>query len=241
VAHEINNPMGFVASNLNRLVEFSKRLVDGVQGLVPRADLRALGELGDLLGELESIAEETREGVERVVEIVQALLEFSHGGQGRSAPQRVDLNRVVQNCLTLIPRAARERVDLDLRPLPAVACHPMQVAQVVMNLVVNGAQAVQDVGRVRVSTRASRSQVFVSVEDDGCGIPEEHLAQIFDPFFTTKPVGQGTGLGLSVSLEIVRRHRGSLWVDSLPGRGSLFVVELPRDPEPREGAPEDRA
>jgi PAS domain S-box-containing protein len=254
IAHEINNPMGYVASNLNRLVEYSKRLVDVVDPARASPgdrspDVGRVTEAYELVGEIEAIADEAREGVERVIDIVQALLEFAHGGPGRTTQREVDLNRVVQNCLTLVERSIRERVQLDLGPLPHVRCYPMQIAQVVMNLVVNGVQAIdqidrdrarnQDGGRVRISTRAGRDRVHVSIEDDGCGIPEAQLCQVFDPFFTTKPVGHGTGLGLAVSLEIVRRHGGSLWVDSCEGRGSLFLIELPLVPPASvEPAPE---
>jgi PAS domain S-box-containing protein len=228
VAHEINNPMGYVASNINRLVEYSNRLVEIVsEATYSTAMSPLMRELHELVGELESIAQESREGVSRVIEIVRALREFSHGGAGDLTTQCADLNDVVKNCLALVQNDVKERVDLDLAPLPSVLCHPMQIAQVVMNLIVNAAHAVEPPGRIRVSSYDSGDLVHIAVDDDGPGIPELQLAQIFDPFFTTKPVGHGTGLGLAVSHEIVRRHQGHLWVDSQEGRGSRFLLELP--------------
>jgi PAS domain S-box-containing protein len=230
VAHEINNPMGYVASNINRLLEYSKRLVEIVsEATYSTAMSPLMRELNLLVGELEEITQESREGVSRVIDIVQALREFSHGGAGDPATQWADLNDVVRNCVRLLQNRVKERVDLELAPLPAVRCHPMQIAQVVMNLIVNAAHAVEPRGRVRVSSYDSGALVHIAVDDDGRGIPEAQLSQIFDPFFTTKPVGHGTGLGLAVSHEIVRRHQGHLWVDSQEGRGSRFLLELPRE------------
>ncbi len=233
VAHEINNPMGYVASNINRLIEYSKRLVEIVSEATYSSAMSPLmRELHELVGELEAITEESREGVSRVIDIVQALREFSHGGAGDRSTQWADLNDVVRNCLRLMQNRVKERVDLDLAPLPPVRCHPMQIAQVVMNLIVNALYAVEPPGRVRVVSYDSGERIHIAVDDDGPGIPEAQLSLIFDPFFTTKPVGHGTGLGLAVSHEIVRRHQGDLWVDSQEGRGTRFLLELPRDAPP---------
>jgi signal transduction histidine kinase len=230
VAHEINNPMGDVASNINRLLEYSKRLVEIVsEATYTTAMSPLMRELHELVGELEEITQESREGVSRVIDIVQALREFSHGGAGDLSTQWADLNDVVRNCLTLLQNRVKERVDLHLSPLPPAQCHPMQIAQVVMNLIMNAAHAVAPPGRIRVTTYDSGERIHIAVDDDGSGIPEAQLSQIFDPFFTTKPAGHGTGLGLAVSHEIVRRHQGHLWVDSQEGRGSRFLLELPRE------------
>jgi PAS domain S-box-containing protein len=202
VAHEINNPMGYVASNINRLIEYSKRLVEIVSEATYSSAMSPLmRELHELVGELEAITEESREGVSRVIDIVQALREFSHGGAGDRSTQWADLNDVVRNCLRLM----QNRVKLH---------------------------AVEPPGRVRVVSYDSGERIHIAVDDDGPGIPEAQLSLIFDPFFTTKPVGHGTGLGLAVSHEIVRRHQGDLWVDSQEGRGTRFLLELPRDAPP---------
>jgi signal transduction histidine kinase len=115
--------------------------------------------------------------------------------------------------------------------LPLVDCYAGQLNQVWMNLLANAAQAVElgGSGEVTIQTYVEKQSVMVSVSDTGCGIEPEHLRKIFDPFFTTKPVGEGTGLGLSVTYGIVERHGGFIRVRSRPGHGTTFVVGLPVD------------
>jgi PAS domain S-box-containing protein len=235
VAHEINSPMGYVSSNANRLVEYAKRLEDLIQQ-APVAHSSDRTEISELLGELEEIARETHEGVQRVTEIVSALREFAHGGTRESAYDWADLNRVIRNCLTLVHKQTKDRasVELDLDALRPVWCHRTQIAQVLMNLLRNAAEAVTPPGRIHISSYDSGSSIHVAVEDDGGGIDPDHLEHLFEPFFTTKPVGAGTGLGLAVSREIVRRHNGDLTVDSLLGRGTRFLLQLPRARPPDE-------
>jgi PAS domain S-box-containing protein len=231
VAHEINNPMGYVASNVNRLIEHAQHMQHLLWHSTPTEE-RA--KIAGMLAEMDDLAQESHEGVRRVTRIVGALREFAHGGRAVDAYEQADLNRIVRNCLTLLHNRIKDRVqvDLELQPLPAVHCHPTQIAQVFMNLLLNAAQAVGHPGRIHVASYDSGDRVHVAVEDDGCGIDSDHLRRIFEPFFTTKPVGEGTGLGLAVSREIVRRHGGELSVDSVPGKGSRFLVELPRQARP---------
>ena len=232
VAHEINNPMGYVASNINRLVEYAKRLQELIQTVTGRESaIGALGEVDELVGELEEIAHDASEGVNRVSEIVRALREFSHGSSSELCLAWADINGVVRNCITLVHNEVKQHaeVELSLSPLPQVRCHAMQIGQVVMNLVLNAAQAIEGAGRIHISTHASNDRIHIAIEDDGRGIAAEHLPRIFEPFFTTKPVGQGTGLGLAVSHEIIRQHGGQLWVDSRVGHGTRVVIELPCD------------
>jgi PAS domain S-box-containing protein len=233
VAHEINSPMGYVSSNVNRLVEYAKRLEE----LVQKASLSATTgrvEFVELVGDVDEIAQETREGVQRVTEIVRALREFAHGGTGESEYDWVDLNRTIENCLALLHNQVKHRatVELDLEPLPRVRCHRTQIAQVLMNLLRNASDAVDPPGHIRISSYDSGDSLHIAVEDDGGGVDPAHLDQLFEPFFTTKEVGAGMGLGLAVSREIVRRHKGDLTVDSVAGRGTRFLVELPRGPSP---------
>ena len=172
------------------------------------------------------------EGVNRVSEIVCALREFSHGSSSDLSLAWADLNGVVRNCITLVHNEVKQHaeVELSLSPLPQVRCHAMQIGQVVMNLVLNAAQAIEGEGRIHIATHDSGDRIHIAIEDDGRGIAAEHLSRIFEPFFTTKPVGQGTGLGLAVCHEIIRQHGGQLWVDSRVGHGTRVVIELPCDP-----------
>jgi PAS domain S-box-containing protein len=238
VAHEINNPMGYVASNINRLVEYTKTL----ERLVERSTTSSepsvpLAEIDELVCEIEEIAQDASEGVARVTEIVRALREFSHGGESAGSLRWADLGDVVRNCLTLVRNEVkgRARIELQLEPLPPVLCHPMQIAQVVLNLIRNAVQSMDEFGTIQIATHDSGDRVHISIEDDGRGIPPEHLDRVFEPFFTTKEVGQGTGLGLAVSREMVRSHDGEIWVESAVGIGTRFVVELNRD-GPRSAA-----
>ena len=152
---------------------------------------------------------------------------FSHAGAGVFEP--TDLNEAVRSALRIagpqIPRDAT--VETVFADLPPVRANPQQLQQVVLNLVVNAAQAIGPGGSIRVVTERHGRGVQVRVEDDGCGMPREVQERIFDPFFTTKPVGQGTGLGLSISYQILQEHGGEVAVDSAPGRGTRFRVRLP--------------
>jgi PAS domain S-box-containing protein len=229
VAHEINNPMGYVVSNVNRLVEYAKRFGELARtGGPPGADRK---EINELVGDLHEISHETLEGVERVTEIVRALREFAHGGTQDSAHNWVDLNRVIRNCVTLVHNQMKDRAELELHlePLPSTRCHSTQIAQVLMNLLQNATHAVEPPGRILLCSYDSGDCVHIAVEDNGVGIDPNDLPHIFEPFFTTKSVGAGMGLGLPVSREIVRRHSGDLVVDSVVGRGTRFLIQLPRE------------
>jgi two-component system, NtrC family, sensor kinase len=108
-----------------------------------------------------------------------------------------------------------------------VQCLPSQLNQVFLNLLVNAAQAMPNRGTISISTGVQADCVWIAISDTGQGIPEANLARIFDPFFTTKPVGQGTGLGLSLSYGIVKKHHGRIDVETRVGAGTTFTVVLP--------------
>jgi len=232
VAHELNNPIGFVHANLKLLEEFVAKLVR----------LQESGE--DASRAREAIAKllaRSREGTDRVKQIVADLRTFSRMDQAEL--QEADLNEEIDRTLALIePRCkCGIEVERDFAPLPRMRCHAGQLNQVFMNLLVNACDAIGDKGRIRVSTRATGDgQVRLEFEDDGPGIPAELRDRVFEPFFTTKPVGQGTGLGLSLSHGIIERHGGRIFVDSAVGGGTRFVIELPVAGAP-EHAPEAAA
>jgi two-component system NtrC family sensor kinase len=217
VAHEINNPLSGVL-NLSMLMQ--RILTD--DGIPP-------GRLQDFRKYLSQVTNETT----RVGRIVSDLLAFSR----RSKPQRieVDLNRIVATTLSLISHKLKlmnVEVALDLQPdLPAVPCDPSQIQQVVLNLLLNGAEATQSRGQGRIAVRTAMRRDIPAVglwmTDSGEGIPQGNLAKIFDPFFTTKPEGKGVGLGLAVSYGIVEAHGGDIEVKSKIGEGATFLVTLP--------------
>jgi signal transduction histidine kinase len=228
VAHELNNPIGFVHANLQLLDEYVRRLIDGQGG---GADPRQAQEA------IEKLLRRSREGTERVKKIVQDLRTFSRMDQAEL--QDADLHEEIDRTLALMePRFKNGiRVERDYGELPRVRCYPGQLNQVFLNLLMNACDAIESQrrpGAIRVRTRRVAEGVRLEFEDDGPGIPEEVRGRLFDPFFTTKPVGAGTGLGLSLSHGIVERHGGRISAENAPGGGARFAIELPLEAPPPE-------
>jgi len=224
VAHELNNPIGFVHANLQLLDEYVRKFVEAQRsgGDPERAD-RAREAITKLLAR-------SREGTERVKKIVQDLRTFSR--MDHAELQDVDLHEEIERTLALMePRFKNGiTVDRDFGELPRVRCYAGQLNQVFLNLLMNACDAMKDQGKITIRTRRGPLGVRLSFSDDGPGIPENVRTRIFDPFFTTKPVGEGTGLGLSLSHGIIERHGGSIHVESQPGEGAMFVIDLPLVP-----------
>jgi signal transduction histidine kinase len=230
VAHEINNPIGYVYSNLGSLQGY----LDDLLGIVRHATGRSTEpppscDVAFLEEDIPQLLAETREGLDRVKKIVQDLKDFSRI-DANDEWQPADLVKCLESTLNIVHNEIRYKATVvrELQPLPLIECLPSQLNQVFMNLLVNAAQAITDKGTIRVSTGHDEQQVWVEVADDGCGMSAEVQSRIFEPFFTTKPVGKGTGLGLSVSYSIVRKHKGSIRLTSAPGQGTAFRVILPR-------------
>jgi signal transduction histidine kinase len=219
IAHEINNPIAYVNANLGAL----RGLLDDATGKLPPGD-----PAGEPLREAQELIEESLDGVQRVAAIVRDVNSFSHAGGGERravelAPLLDAVLRVAAPQLRCGGRVERRYGD----DVPPVLGDPQELKQVFLNLVINAGQAVRAGQAIRVATRREGARVVVLVEDEGCGIEPEVLGSIFDPFFTTKRVGEGTGLGLSIAYQIVRAHGGELSVESRPGEGTTFRVELP--------------
>jgi signal transduction histidine kinase len=211
VAHEINNPMTFVSSNIELLHEELAR------GILDPASRREY---------VEDILPATREGLGRVIRIVADLRRFACGDSQEGV--ELDLNQEVQSALRLCEgELSACRLTVKLGELPRIVGRPSEVLQVAMNLVVNAAQAVQQGGEVRVETESTGHEIVLRVTDDGVGMTAHVKAHLFEPFFTTKPLGEGTGLGLSVVHGIVQAHGGSVHVHSELACGSTFEVRLP--------------
>ncbi|MBF5043444.1 PAS domain S-box protein [Aggregicoccus sp. 17bor-14] len=237
VAHEINNPLAFTLSN----VHYAAEELEAVDALLagPALDARQLSELRARMGELREALREAADGGARVKHIVADLRDFARGGRDRAGA--VDVVAVVERALRMAGKtlAARARVERSLLPVPAVEGSAGGLSQVLLNLVLNAAQAIPEGAPerhcVRVGTRVdAQGRVVVSVRDSGSGMSPEVQRRIFDPFFTTKPPGVGTGLGLSVSHGIVTALGGSISVWSEPGVGTEFRVALPAvQPVPR--------
>ncbi len=206
LAHELNNPLTSVLGFASLLL---KQTAD---------DDPAKKDLAVIVSE-----------TSRARDIVRRLMDFAR--QSESCRQQADLNLVVQETLALIHQRLEKRGILleesyapDLPWLRLDVCH---IRQALFNLITNAYQAMPQGGKLHVSTTRQEDRVAVRIADTGVGIPPEHLELIFDPFFTTRPVGQGVGLGLSVSLGIVQSHGGSIEVESTVGQGSVFTIWLP--------------
>ena len=241
VAHEINNPIGFVNSNLGTLAEYVESLLTVLtayetecphcvnQETQQRIDaVRAAVEIDYLRKDIGLLLAESREGLARVKRIVQDLKDFSRVDAGEW--EWADLHRGLDSTLNVVNNEIKYKADLvkEYGRLPQVECLASQLNQVFMNLVVNAAHAIADRGTITIRTGTmDEDWVWIEIADTGSGIAPENLKRIFDPFFTTKPVGQGTGLGLSLSYGIVRKHGGHLEVKSEPGVGTTFKVILP--------------
>ena len=231
VAHEINNPIGYVYANFNTLSGYVTDLLASARA-GPAAPVRPL-DLEYLSEDLPDLLRETRDGLDRVTKIVRDLKDFSRidtSDQWESA----DLVAGLESTLNIVQNEVKYKatVERHLVALPAVMCRPSEINQVFMNLLVNAAQAIPERGVIRLGSGFDDEHAWVEVADSGKGMTDEVRNRIFEPFFTTKPVGQGTGLGLSLSYSIVQKHHGRIDVSSEPGRGTAFRVTLPlRQPE----------
>ncbi|SDH31947.1 ATP-binding protein [Propionivibrio dicarboxylicus] len=244
IAHEINNPIGFITSNLGTLKRYTEDFLalieayHATQPALPAAQRSALDALRtridiDFLGEdVAILLDQSLDGLERVRRIVADLQDFSRVGE--SEWQSVDLHRCLDSTLNVVTNELRPKADIvrAYGRIPVITCMPFQLNQVFMSLIRNAAQAIDGHGTITLRTGGDEDSVWVEVEDDGAGIAKETLPRIFDPFFTTKPVGTAMGLGLSVSYGIVERHGGRFDVRSTVGKGSTFRITLPVRPKP---------
>ena len=225
IAHEINNPIAYTQSNLNQLSKHWNAIAEHLEALGDTSQGEQLREGSDLI-------QESLTGVSRVASIVQDVRGFAHAGSGLH--ELGDVNALLEMTLRVAGPRLRYGVEVecDYGILPAVRCNPQELKQVFLNVLLNAADALADEGTIRVATRAEAGWVIVSIEDEGCGMSPEVRERIFDPFFTTKPAGQGLGLGLSLSYEMVRRHGGDIEVESEPGTGACFRIRLPVGQDP---------
>jgi two-component system, NtrC family, sensor kinase len=245
VAHELNNPAGFINSNVDVLKDYVGRLAKclraydamsltaGDAALV--AELKEQIDYENIMSDLDSTLSDTYIGAERIRDVVKNLRLFSRLDEAEI--KRVDLHEGLEATIRLLSsffKSGRITVSRDYGDLPLVTCYAAQLNQVWMNLLANAAQAIgDDEGTVHIQSRCDGDRVTISISDTGKGISEENIKKIFDPFFTTKPIGEGTGLGLSITHGIIVQHHGTIDIKSAAGKGTTFVITLPIDIEPR--------
>jgi len=240
VAHEINNPMGFISGNLRALNKYINKFTEFIE--IQEKLLKSTGnpevlevlkekrkklKLDYIIEDVTDLIAESLEGADRVAKIVRDLKGFSRVDEAEYKP--ADINECIESTLNIVWNEIKYKatVKKDYGNLPYIKCYPQQLNQVFMNLLVNAPQAIEKEGEIRIRTWQEGEAIFISISDTGCGIPEENLKKLFEPFFTTKEVGKGTGLGLSITYDIVKKHGGEIIVDSTVGKGTTFTIKLP--------------
>lgn len=237
IAHEINNPTGYILSNLSTMQNYLGKLLDYINAQtealasVPAGEglavMRKKMKIDYITKDIKDLLRESLEGAERIKEIVHNLKSFSRMDEAEY--KAASLNECLEQTIKIIWNELKYKARLTKHygELPLIKCYPQQLNQVFMNLLLNAVQAIDKQGEITITTGEREGSVFVVIQDTGCGIPEEKLHRIFEPFFTTKEVGKGTGLGLSISYDIIKHHNGEISVESEVGKGTGFTVVIP--------------
>ncbi len=249
VAHEINNPIGFIGSNLDALTDYMKdveKLIGHYQEL--QQSLKASGqnvsqdiktklsaitdfekdiEIDYLKEDIPELLSDCKDGTQRVGRIVADLKSFAHPGNDKQ--MLMDLNAGLETTLNVVYNEIKYKatVEKEFGEISMVEGFPQKLNQVFMNILVNAAQAIEEKGQITIETRQEGKNVVVVISDTGCGIKEENIAKVFDPFFTTKEIGKGTGLGMNIAYNIIEEHNGTIRVTSEVGKGTSFIITLP--------------
>jgi len=250
VAHEINNPIGFVSSNLSTLAEYFKdfdallaqymaigrmlnetefekspnmirKKMKKVQGFQEDIDVAYIKEdVGEIL-------KDCIEGTQRVGKIVADLKNFSHPGNQKI--KLININEGMEATLNVVNNEIKYKAEVvrDFGEVPMVEGYPQEINQVFMNILLNATQSIKERGKIHIRTETKGKNARVSISDTGCGISKADISKIFDPFFTTKDVGKGTGLGMNISYNIIQKHKGNIEVESEVGKGTTFIITLP--------------
>jgi two-component system NtrC family sensor kinase len=244
VAHEINNPMGFIISNFHSLKKYSAKITqfleaqssafkECAEGCGRVEELKTIDEMkrslkiDHIISDLDDLIRESLEGADRVKMIVQDLKSFSRVDEADH--KFADINAGIESTINIIWNEMKYKTTIvkEYGDLPQIRCNPGQLNQVFLNLLVNAAHAIEKNGEIRIKTWFKDSRIFISVSDTGCGMPDEIRKRIFEPFFTTKEIGKGTGLGLSIAYDIIKKHNGELNVESSVGKGTTFTIIIP--------------
>jgi two-component system NtrC family sensor kinase len=240
VAHELNNPISFIYSNMSHLKDYMEKLKRVVAAAEKSSDelnkVKKEVDFNYIVEDLPKLIASCEDGAIRTRDIVVGLRNFSRLDEAQL--KKVDIHDGLKNTLKLLNSELKNRVTVheDYGKLSEIRCYPSQLNQVFMNIITNAAHAVGNKGNIWITTTQRNGKAFIGIKDDGPGIDKKLFDKIFDPFFTTKPVGQGTGLGLSISYGIIKKHDGDISVESEPGKGTQFTIQIPVD-----GPPDDKS
>jgi two-component system NtrC family sensor kinase len=248
VAHEINNPIGFISSNLEALNDYMQdvnTLIDRYQQLLAAIKAAGGGE-GEVKAKVSAITEyeeqieieylkddipellsDCKEGTGRVGRIVGDLKSFAHPGNDKKT--LIDINKGIESTLNVVYNELKYKatVTKNLGDILRVEGYPQKLNQVFMNILVNAGQAIEEKGEIKIETLTRDGNAVIRISDTGCGIEKENISKIFDPFFTTKEIGKGTGLGMNIAYNIIQEHKGTIEIDSEVGKGTTFIITLP--------------
>ncbi|HBG61983.1 MAG TPA: hypothetical protein DDX37_09165 [Candidatus Omnitrophica bacterium] len=246
IAHEINNPLGFITNNIVILEEYIEsylqilRAMEGLKKTIEDKDLDKAGKkvqeinaleeklnLDFITGDIENLIRQSKSGAERIKKIVQDLRTFARKDEGQMELNNVE--EILDGVINIVWNEIKYTAELkkEYGGVPLVKCNAQKLGQVFINLLVNAAQSIKEKGEITVKTYSDEKHVCIEISDTGCGIPKENISKIFDPFFTTKEVGKGTGLGLSIGYDIIKQHKGKMDVLSEINKGTKFTVKLP--------------
>jgi signal transduction histidine kinase len=250
VAHEINNPIGYVSSNLETLSDYMENievllqhyqeLGQSLKKIKPlnlsdkiNNQLQAIAdhekdiEINYIRKDIPVLLKDSRDGAWAAGKIVNDLKSFALPGKDKLMP--VDINKGLESTLNVVHHEIKYSATVirDFRRIPMVDGYPQMLNQVFMNILLNAAQAIKEKGKIKIVTKQEGNNIVITISDNGCGIEKEHLSKIFDPFFTTKEVGKGTGLGMNISYNIIKEHKGTINVKSKVGNGTTFDITLP--------------
>lgn len=240
VAHEINNPLAFISSNLgtldkyvDKLINFMKTQSEMIESLKHIDVIEKIEEkrrelkIDRVMEDVKDLIAESVDGSERMIKIVHELNCFSR--MDEEEYKEADINECIESAVNIVGPELKYKATLkkEYGALPVTKCHPHQINQVMVNLLINAVNAIEEQGEITIKTWYADKSIWIEVTDSGHGIPEENLSKIFEPFFTTKEIGKGTGLGLSITYEIIQRHKGDITVKSEWGKGTTFTIRIP--------------
>ena len=234
VAHEINNPVGFIRSNLSTASDYVKNITEFAQQFNVGMDIEALKadwqqkDLDFILEDFSILLNESIDGADRVKTIVADLKDFSN--VDGTEVSIADINKIIQSVGNVAKSQVNQKaeIEFDLKALPKTQCSSGKLGQVFLNMIQNATHAIKhDHGKIKISSAFIDDEIVIKIIDNGCGMTEKSIERIFDPFYTTQDVGSGTGLGLTVSMDIIKSHDGRIEVESEENKGTTFTLTLP--------------